>query len=136
MACIRSGMWLAGKGEPKEIAERTGVSFSKIKEIIKGEDIGSIKDWVKIFKVYPNLPKMSYDTDEIIGELYQVTQASGQVNLNLYYEIKNDCIVFVDFLTEDEIKKYGVDGDLKEMNYIKCKEDIAMDYLKYQNSII
>lgn len=95
---------------------------------------------------------VSYPCEDVIQELKDVYEEQGEIEVNVFYkyidliEESNIPIVdgvnyaeypiFIDFLTQEEINKYGIDEDLKQLNCYKMNIKNAIELFEFQEQII
>ncbi len=94
---------------------------------------------------------VSLDSEDIIGELKDMYEEYGNIEVNVYYKLIDleketeipivegvdykDYPIFVDFLTLNEVSEFGVDEDLKPLNVYRMEITEAIELFEFQNEI-
>ena len=140
MPAIKTSEWLKNKMDENshssfDLSNLAGLKTSEIESILNG-DLGTVQEWKKIFSVYKNLPKISFDCENLIQEVNEEIEISGpNQKVFAYYYVKSDCIIFEDYLLPEDYDPI-LDSDLKKLNKITLDLKTLLDYLKEQNKII
>ena len=140
MPAIKTSEWLKNKMDENshssfDLSNLAGLKTSEIESILNG-DLGTVQEWKKIFSVYKNLPKISFDCENLIQEVQEEIEIHGpNEKVFAYYKINSDCIIFDDYLLPEDYDPI-LDSDLKTENRITLDLKTLLDYLVEQNKII
>lgn len=99
---------------------------------------------------------ISYDSEEVINDLELELLESGNVEVDVFYKIidlrtditlpfdlsgrvdfgDNDYPIYIDYMTLGEIAEFGVEEDLKGLNFLKMKIKDAIELFAFQDKMI
>lgn len=98
---------------------------------------------------------ISYACEDVIEELQDVLIEDGNIQVNVFYKIidlstdismplqmqnvqfnDNSYPIYIDYLTDDEIKDKSLSADLKELNSVRMSVRDALDLFNFQYKII
>lgn len=142
MATIKTKEWLRialdkKNMTQKQLAESTGVSVNAISKIIRGERLGSAETWEKIENVLNfGEPNLSHASGENIEDLrWFIRENSGDELIRMYYHEQGGHIIFIDYITDEELEKFG-DSDLVGYEYVKMSARDGLKLFEKQNRIL
>ncbi len=99
---------------------------------------------------------ISYDGEEIVDDLKFELEKSGNIEVDVFYKIidlrtditlpfglsgqvdlgESDYPIYIDYMTPSEIAEFGVDDDLKKLNFVRMNIKDAIELFKFQDKMI
>ncbi len=99
---------------------------------------------------------ISYDSEEVINDLELELLENGNIEVDVFYKIidlrtditlpfdlsgrvdfgDNDYPIYIDYMTPSEISEFGVEEDLKGLNFVKMSIVNAIELFEYQDKMI